>query len=501
MVNILKLIHSLVNLIKQYGKTTSFIMGCFFSMGLPPYFASIYIFSLSIFLFLINQEDNSKKAFSLGYSFGYGHFLSSIYWMGNSVFVDFSRFWFVYPFAVFGIPLVLAFYIAISTYFYKKIKGNIISFACLWVIFEYIRTYLFTGLPWPLAGYMLVDHVVISQIASVFGIYGLSFLVIILGSMPYYFYYASRKKIVVFSFIAMIGAIYSYGNYHIYKSNFEHLTMPKVAIIQPNIEQTVKWDRKLAQAHLKKLVDLSIKYKNEADYIIWPESAIPYYLHQDDKLYFLIGSLPEKGVLISGALRIKSNTAVTNSLFVFDKNGRIVTFYDKNHLVPFGEYIPAFVKFIFPFIHQSMGMGDIDYHNERKSISYSNFPPFAPIICYESIFPNELISNKTTDFKWIVNITNDGWFGLSVGPYQHFHMSRVRAIETGKGLVRAANTGISGIIDTFGRIVYKTTLGTEESFIETVPLPLANKTIYSLIKDLFVGACLIYILLEKFFRV
>lgn len=226
--------------------------------------------------------------------------------------------------------------------------------------------------------------------------------------------------------------------------------------------------------------------------IIWPETAVPYFLHEDERVRKMIAQAIGSNTLISGSLRIQrlgeDNFNLWNSLEVLQK-GEIAAFYNKSQLVPFGEYVP--LRPLLPFVEKiTHGSKDFSRGDGATVLHAPNLPPFAPLICYEVIYPD--YRPKTGRAQWLINVTNDAWFGLSSGPHQHFEMARMRAVEQGLPIVRAANTGISGIVDSYGRVRQFLPLGEQGVIDGFLPLPADHATLYSEYGDLII-AILIFV--------
>ena len=465
-----------------YQKTTLLILGLLSALLFGPInFFPIGFFAFPILLILIDQN-TAKKAFYLGWFFAFGHFAAGLYWISISLFVDIAHFWWLLPFSLSLIPAALAIYMALCCYFYRKITIKfqiedkiikILLFSIIWVIFEILRSILFSGLPWNLLGYSLFFWDLIPQIGSKIGIYGLSFIALIFLTIPYFFYQNSLKKTknilyLLFSIILLIFMII-FGHFQINSDHKEKKSV-KIRLVQPNIKQEDKWSlEERFNSFLKNITyskgDFMGKSGEKADYIIWSEASVPYILGNGSKLLNKIAEIiPENSLLVTGALRADFNKnndlkKVWNSIFVINSKAKITNFYDKSHLVPFGEYIP-FSKFL-PFLSK-ITYGSLDFSSGQgnKTIMLNNNLSFSPLICYEIIFPWKVINqNNRPDF--MINITNDAWFGNSSGPYQHLDMARMRAIENQMPVIMVANTGITAIIDRKGRIAKKIDLNDE----------------------------------------
>lgn len=449
----------------------------------PFYIFLVLLLSFPVFFKILNTANNKKQAFKIGWMFGFGYFVFGLYWIANSLLVDAEKFAWLIPFAVCGIPFGLAIYIGLMAIVYHVLAkrnihyhwSNIILFALLWVIFEILRAYLFTGFPWNLIGYTSLAMMNFAQVGAIGGVYLLSFCVIILSLMP--LYYKQIRIALPVLLIFIYG--YSYGVQH------QELKRPdakkaKIVIFQPNVEQSLKWDPLAAKKQFIENIDANSKKEfKDADILLWPETGVPYYLNRQQLVAELLQRVaPDNGVLITGGLRstgeAKEDFQVWNTLYAVTQEG-IYQQYDKIHLVPFGEFVP-FRKYL-PLEKITPGSVDFTSGEKREVMRYKDGPGFLPLICYEVIFPE--FSHSQTKPDLLLNITNDGWFGDSTGPYQHLSMSQMRAIEQGVPLLRAANTGVSAVINEFGHIDHSLAYGQRGFLTADIEL---NKldTIYSL---------------------
>ena len=246
------------------------------------------------------------------------------------------------------------------------------------------------------------------------------------------------------------------GNVRLWLHNVPSSTNIKLMVVQANIEQELKWNPQTKNKALEKHMSMTIDARpSNNTYIIWPETAVPYDISNNpDLAKWLATAIPKNGMLITGALRKsiaqvnRRKVQIWNSLYALNPNGMIVASYDKHHLVPFGEYMP--IRNIMSFAKLTYGDTDFSPGTGPKTLSILNLPAFSPLICYEAIFPGEVTAADTRP-AWLLNITNDGWFGSTAGPYQHLQAARFRAVEEGLPMIRAANTGISAAFDPFGR--------------------------------------------------
>jgi apolipoprotein N-acyltransferase len=480
------------------------ILGVLFALAFAPFFftASIAISLALLFRQLLNSNNN-KKSFLIGLSFGFGFFLTSCYWIGISFTINAEKFASLIPIAIPALCIVLAIFIAFTGMLFQILRSNniylnILNFTICWCLLEYIRVYLFSGMPWNLAGYSLSNNLQIAQFASLFGIYGLSIITILFGSSCYLFlYYKTKKAKLLLSVILLIPItiIYIYGDYKL-QNNPTIFTNIKIQIVQANMRPPSIPTHENLMSILNQNLFTTNKISEHADIIIWPEGVLPYPIdgNSSDLSTYLSEYLPKNSYLIAGGTRYDGKNYY-NSLFLFDHNQNPIKYYDKIHLVPFGEYFPF--RKILDFDSITNGSIDYGFGDVKGGIEIDDLKTnFLPIICYESIFP-ELSSIKYrnhADSQWLLNISNDGWFGDSTGPYQHFYMARIRAIEQGLPLIRAANTGISAIFDGYGRIIQKTNLLENTNIINYLPIK-ASHTLFSNINHLYFLILYITILL------
>ena len=470
---------------KKYGFL--FLLGAISSLAFAPtFFFPILWASFSIFLLFITNSKNSKDAFFVGWFFGLGHFVVGLYWICASMLVEPLKFAWLIPFTILGVPSLQALLIgATSLCTYKLIKNpkfgkiqTLLSFGGFWTIFEISRTYLFSGFPWNLLGYVWGFSDRMIQIGSVLGTYGLTFFTVLIFSSPFLLLelkkdslsiklYKSKKKLIqIVFFLMLIPIFFIFGNERLKNERKLEDTGLKARIVQPNIKQKDKWDDDKRGDSIYKQINMSTS-KNTPflDYIIWPEASIPYVLNLNPEIANIITEdLNSKTQVIAGSLRAELNKEtkeikkIWNSAYVL-QNKKIIDVYDKKHLVPFGEYVP-FRRFI-PFINK-ITHGGMDFSEGTGSGIFELKKGFFVriLICYEVIFPNEIITDSRKP-DLIINLTNDAWFEKTSGPYQHMVASRMRSVEYGIPLIRAANTGISGFVNSYGKVVDKINLNVD----------------------------------------
>ncbi len=484
----------------------SFVLGCLSSLAFVPLsFIPLLIPAIMGLLWMVHAANTKKRPFFIGWVFGLGHFLVGLYWIGNAFLVDADRHALLAVPGVVGLAAVVGLYIGLVCWCYhwfsmavfadKALRiRNILVFAALWTIFEWIRAVAFTGFPWNLMGSIWVVSDPVLQTASVVGVYGLSFISIFVVALPAILVGNNRglSKTVptLVIMVGVIGALWVAGwsrlpertNQHVENEHVENVVL---RLVQPNIPQNLKWKRDLRPAHLAKLIKLSQLPAGELGaptHLIWPETAVPFSMPTTpDRMALLQKAIPAKGVLITGSLRRSitddanspsgKRQAVFNALIVMKADGTLSQGYDKFHLVPFGEYVP--LQGILPLEKLTAGAVGFTAGDSNVALPIAGVPLVSPLICYEVIFSGQVVPDAEDNNRpgWMLNITNDAWYGKSAGPYQHFATARLRAVEEGLPLVRVANTGISGSIDGYGRI--RQSLQLEQTGIIDVPLPKA----------------------------
>ncbi len=455
--------------------------------------------------------------------FMYATFWSALYHIGLLYWLTHvMKTYTVLPFLVSALILLLlciylGMYAGITFYLmrYLQIHKNyniLFTLPILWVSMEYAKSHLLTGFPWENVGYSQYKAIALIQIADITGIYGLSFIVVLVNTTIYIFLknVLEKRKIPYTELILCISvllAIVFYGRWRwikIHKIERDHCLF--VSLVQANIKQELKWDPKYLNDTLRIYKTLTFKVPPQAELIIWPEAAIPFYLQFNDPRYLFIKEIIRKAnrYILLGAPYMEGqdkNIKFFNSAFLFSPDSRPLGRYDKIHLVPYGEYVP--LRRFFPFINKIVeGIGDF---SPGKYPTVLKFPKgnFGVLICYEIIFPSLVRRFVNNGAQFLVNITNDAWFGKTSAPYQHLSMATIRAVETRRWILRCANTGISAFIDPLGRIVQKSGLFTEEILNGKIHL-LKIDTFYSRFGDIFawicIGVSLLFLVETKIFK-
>jgi apolipoprotein N-acyltransferase len=453
------------------------------TFAFAPFFISpLLLLTFPLLLTLSRHATSTKATFWTGWWFGLGYGCASIYWFSYALLVDAARFGWLIPFALGGIGGALAVYYGLTTLLVHRFRQwpivpYSLAFALSWVGMEGLRSVLFSGFPWNLLGYSWNATTVSLQAASIGGVWWLSLLTVVLASTPLWW----KAKAYIPFFCAMVGfaALLVYGGVRLHQNPTAYEADILLRVVQANIPQTLKWDKNAEMGNLQKHISLSLSDRySKVTHLIWPESAMTFRLEQGGFWANELAKIvPLQGALTTGVVRMERNEAgsahLFNSLNVLRSNGNISAVYDKRKLVPFGEYVP--LRSVLPLDKITPGGQDFSVGSYAGAIAMHGAPDFRPQICYEAIFP--WLSADTYP-HWILNITNDGWFGLSSGPYQHFDMTRMRAVEQGVPLIRAASGGISAAVDAYGRVLHSLPLNTHGVMDTRLPKPATSPTIY-----------------------
>ena len=474
------------------------ILGILTSLSLSPFnYFVINFFTFSLFfLFLIKKFDHQKDKrffFLYGWLFGFGYFTSSLYWISISLTFD-SNFKFLIPLTLILIPAFLSLFYGLISYFFfiLKQKEKISSFLIFSIIFgiiEFIRGSILSGFPWNLIVYSFSKQLELINITSIIGTYGLNLFCISLFTCPAILLLEnSKKNIGVFIFFLITTIIfYSYGHfnkekfYKVKSKDYEY----KLKIIGSNISLDRFYQKTDPLSLIEELINLSVPNNNEKTIFIWPEGIISDYTKdKSNQIKMLIEkNFNENHLIIIGVNKkiMKNGTEhYFNSLSVYNSKFELIDSYDKINLVPFGEFLP------FEKVLKTIGLRSLtnNYQSFSKGekreiieVKQQNFSlKFLPLICYEIIYSGKLLNKLGYDL--IVNISEDGWFGNSIGPKQHFDHSIFRAIENGKYVLRSSNNGIAAIVNPLGMIEKSIKFG-KSGYIELNEIKTVQTTIFS----------------------
>ena len=458
-------------------------------------------------LWLLDGARRPWQAFATGWAFGFGHFALGLYWIGVAFTVDAARYGLLAPFAVIGLAAGLAIFIGLVALAdrlqQKSGLARLAAFGGAWLVAEWLRSTLFGGLPWNLVGSAWAISDAMIQLAALTGVWGLSLITVLAAAAPalaaergheagWRRWAPALAGLFVLLVVWSGGAIRLMGAPAVGEDVQPGI---QLRLVQPAIPQALKWKPELRQEHVARQIALSREGRAAVDggsseaadtssppvtHVIWSETAVPYNLSQMPELQrWLAEAVPPGGQLIVGAPRREPGPdgRLFNSLHVLASGGRIVETYDKVRLVPFGEFVP--LRSLLSFSKLTAGRVDFSPGPGRRNLDLPGLPPFSPLICYEVIYPGDMLANGPRP-AWLLTITNDAWFGQSSGPYQHFATGRLRAVEEGLPLIRVANSGISAVVDSYGRAWDSLGLNEEGVIDSAIPAPLTKPPLFAL---------------------
>lgn len=460
-----------------------------------------------------------SPAFGIGFAFGLGYFTAALHWLGAAFVQEGGIYLVVMPFAILGLAAVMALFWALATsiahlLFWSGGAFRVLGLAGALALAEYARGHLFSGFPFDLLGYALTANDEMMQLASIIGVYGLTFLAA-LASMTIALIWPAderglvRRLVPFFLAVALIAGQIGYGNWRLSNTEVTQRDDMKVRLAQPMIIDHADWTQADPANVMDRLISLSESGTglNGITHLVWPESVFPFFLQDyPDALARIARMLPPDTTLLTGAPRAPVADELAqdvenpgyNSILAINTDGEIVGSYDKSHLVPFGEYLPLsdFWK-LFGLRQFVPGTNGWAPGEGRRLQQIGGTPAFLALVCYEAVFPNDIGDVSKAEF--ILNITNDAWFDGSIGPSQHAHHARIRSVETGLPMLRASNTGTTIVTDPLGRIVARLA-EREVSAVDVVPHHrLAGQTLYTTLGDWpFWGASLLALLLGYF---
>lgn len=470
----------------------AFAAGAFGALALPPFdFTPAMAIPLTTAVWLIDGAVGRGggtrlgpllSAAGAGWWLGFGYFLAGLWWLGAAMLVEADQFAWALPLAVIGLPAVLAVFSALGFAMARLLwsPGSLRIFALAAGLggSEWLRGHVLTGFPWNDFGMALAQAGPLAQGAALVGLHGLDLAAIVIFAAPAAIVDRRPGTRFLSNGAALAAAILlagltAYGVLRLSLNATEEVADVKLRLMQPNLPQDAKFRPNNGPAILRHYLELSDRatgpdHTGVADvtHLIWPESAFPYILSREPQALAAIARALQGKILITGAARVEGDGGgrrgrIFNAVEVL-QGDRIIAFYDKTHLVPFGEYLP-FETLLRPFGVTQLVPGIWDRGQGPRALTAPGLPPIAPLICYEAVFPGAAVAESETGSRpqLLLNVTNDGWFGQTPGPYQHFAQARLRAIEEGLPMIRVANTGISALIDPYGRVIESLPLGVE----------------------------------------
>lgn len=465
-------------------------------------------------LFAIRRQGGGR-AFRLGFVCGLVHFTTLLGWINHTLVV----YGHIPAATGWGIVLLLVSYLALFPALFAWWSSRVLtmsnwskwSIPAVWVGLEYVRSRFLSGFPWELLGNSLYPHLGFIQIADWFGVYGISFVIVLVNLALYDVlssFTSKRGEDVerrsAWVSVATAGIVFvhvaAYGQWKIQaiQEIIDNAPSIDVMVVQGNIDQSIKWDPSRQQASVEKYLRLSrpLSPTNPPDLVVWPETAAPFYMGRNVGMTLVL----KEGIRRTGTWFLVGSpyiqnedgmSAYFNSAFLFDPEGTVRGRYDKAHLVPFGEYVP-FQRWL-PFIGKLVQeVGDFQQGDPGRVVMMNDHP-VGVLICYEQIFPDLSRQACRNGAEVLVSMTNDAWYGRTSAPFQHVSMAVFRAVENRRALIRSANTGISGFIDPIGRMVRQTDLFVDAVSRSEIPL-MQQQTIYAAWGDWFVLCCFVYII-------
>jgi apolipoprotein N-acyltransferase len=480
-------------------------LGAVATTALPP--AHVVVALLPAFtglIWLIEADARPRAAFWTGWWFGFGFFAAGLYWISFALLVDAARFGWLIPVAIVGLGGGFAFYVALAAWAARRLAGKAAPtvrlvglFAALWVVTEWMRGWFLTGFPWNPIGSVWAFSDAALQPAAWVGALGVGFVTVLAAALPAALANpgcrAARRATALVAAVIALGWIA--GGLRLPDGPAPTVDDVRLRLVQPAIAQAKKWQADLRWGHVVDQVSLGARPPKDGQapptHVIWAETAAPIALGHDKVAREVIGAnTPDGGVTITGAIRTtprgEKPFKVWNSLLAIKPDGTVAATFDKFHLVPFGEYMPLGdvlgLKKITP------GRTDFSAGPGPVTLRLPGLPPVSPLICYEIIFSGA-VADPDDRPEWILNLTNDAWYGRTTGPHQHFTAARLRAVEEGLPVVRVANTGISGVIDPYGRVIARLGLGARGTLDSDLPRVLSAPTPYGRTGKLPVLAC------------
>ena len=456
-------------------------------------------------------------AFRVGWAFGTGWFLAGLWWIGAAFTVDLAQFGWMIPFALavlsIGLGLFHGLATAIARLLWSDGPGRIVALAIGFFLADWARGHVLTGFPWNLVGYGLAANGPMMQVASLVGGYGLTLLAVPIFAAPAVLARGDRTDRRFFAAAAaLFVTVVGFGVVRLASTPTEFVPGVRFRIVQPAIDQWKKWKPEFKTETVERYAELSAGPAQDVPaagalasdlrpglsagtmasthgtgrlpagitHLVWPESAFPFVLTDEPWALSTIAELiGDRTTLLTGAVRVEAPSAGEirarwyNSIFALGPGAEVLAAYDKVHLVPFGEYLP------FQDVAESLGLRQLTHLRggftpgpRRRTVEIPGTPPFSAQVCYEVIFPGE-VTDPAHRPDWILNVTNDAWYGMTPGPWQHYHQARLRAVEEGLPVVRAANNGVSAAIDPLGRIVARLTRGAVGALDFDLPRPVS----------------------------
>ncbi|MEM1160495.1 MAG: apolipoprotein N-acyltransferase [Pseudomonadota bacterium] len=469
------------------------LAGALMTAGHPPVSLPWALFlGVPVIVLLVATAETGRAAAWIGWAAAFGYFVTGLHWIGHAFVVDADRFGWLMPLGVIAFPAGLGLFWAAAFWLARRLwsRGPLDGIAVLilvWTAAEYARGHVLTGFPWGLPGYVWVDTPPM-QVAAWVGPWGVTFLTLLVTASPVLVFIGGRVSVLGPAFGLLLGAsLWITGSAQIPDRIEFAPDAPVIRLVQPNAPQALKWQPGYREQFYERALEATAAEPDPAlgppDVIIWPEASVYFVPAANPDEVRRIADAANGATVFLGALhgeQTSTGPRWNNSMVTILPDGRLGPRYDKYHLVPFGEYMPMKPVMDALGLSQFGVQGDMEAGSGPETLTIGDLPPVRPLVCYEAIFPGEI----ATDLRpaWMVQPTNDAWFGSGAGPLQHYAQARIRTIEQGVPIVRAANTGISAVVDAYGREVVSAPLN-NFSYIDAELPVVRAETIYSRFGD------------------
>ncbi len=476
------------------------LSGAMLTASFPPSKLSFLAWFALVPLLKAIDNESFFGAFKYGFIAGAVHYLTLLYW----IVVVLERYGSLNAIVSLGPLILLCLYLALYPAFFSALttyltgsRFFLLFMPGIWVGLEYVRAKLLTGFPWCLLGYTQYDHLHFIQVADLCGVYGVSFLIVLLNGLVYHLFfhlYNKNRRLLKWEVLItalLVSATLAYGHFRLSADKREKEVRRQVnaVVIQGNIDQSLKWETSYQAKTMETYQRLTrAAFDFNPELIVWPETSVPFFFQDDvnfsPKIYLL--SRESDTLLVFGSPAYKKHyekTKYYNRAYLITPDNTPPQYYDKVRLVPFGEYIPL-KKYLF-FINRLVpAAGDFEQGNRVAPLKGKHLS-MGVLICFEAIFPDLARAHAMAGANLLVNLTNDAWFGSTSAPYQHLSMTVFRAVENRLPLIRAANTGFSAFIRPQGEIIALSTLFNEKTLKASIDIPNAPLTFYARFGDLF----------------
>jgi len=465
-------------------RVTLAALGAVAAAALPPlHLLPVMLLALPGLVWVWDGSRSRAAAFGAGWWWGLGWYSAGFYWIAYALLIEPEKFGWLIPFATLGLGGVVAVFTGLATLaaWLPRIPGpgRVLLLAATWTVAEWLRTFVLTGFPWNPLGSVWDGALPVLQAGALAGVHGLGLMTMLtfglLATLTDPVSARTRRLALAVAALPPLAA-WAWGEARLAANPTETIPGIRLRLVQPAVPQTMKWRDDVRERNFADTIALSLEPGFDAvTDVIWPETAASFFLDLDEGHRRMIAqAAPPGGLLITGAPRITPRGTtplqIWNSLIAIDSAARVVGIYDKVHLVPFGEYVP--LRALLPLSKITPGGVDFSSGPGPRTLDLPGLPAASPLICYEAIFPGAVVAADGQQRpQWLLNVTNDGWFGQSAGPLQHLAAARMRAIEEGLPLARAANTGVSAVFDPLGREIARLELGRRG--VVDAPLPRA----------------------------